>query len=130
MPAYLKYYGGLTNKDWYESKPAQEQYQKYINTVIGRYLNSTAIFAWELANEPRCQGCDPSVVTNWAAKTAKYIKSLDSNHLVAMGDEGHGLPGDTTYPYGKSEGVDFVANLGIPDIDYGTFHFYPDSCKY
>ncbi|KAF2428699.1 mannan endo-1,4-beta-mannosidase D [Tothia fuscella] len=127
MPTYLKYYGGLSNKDWYLSQRAQEQYQKYINVVIGRYINNTAIFAWELANEPRCQGCDTSVIANWAAQTSRYIKSIDPNHMVTLGDEGHGVPGDSTYPYGTSEGSDFVKNLAIPDLDFGTFHFYPDA---
>lgn len=128
MTAYNKYFGGLNNADWFKSEASQSQYRKYISTVIERYKNSTAIFAWELANEPRCQGCDTFVITEWAMKTARYIKSLDPNHMVALGDEGFGLDGDTSYPYGKSEGVDFVKNLAIPDLDFGTFHLYPDSC--
>jgi mannan endo-1,4-beta-mannosidase len=130
MSAYLKYYGGLNNVDWYKSEACQTQYRKYINIVLGRYTNSTAIFAWELANEPRCQGCDTSVVTEWARKTSRYIKSQDPNHMVALGDEGMGLRGDTTYPYEKSEGVDFEKNLALPDLDFGTFHLYPDSCTF
>jgi len=127
MSAYMKHYGGYSNADWYRSEACQAQYQKYINIVIGRYVNNSAIFAWELANEPRCQGCDTSVITEWARKTSKFIKSIDKNHMVALGDEGMGLPGDTSYPYGYSEGVDFVKNLAIPDLDFGTFHLYPES---
>ena len=94
------------------------------------YKTSTAVFAWELANEPRCNGCATSVITNWATTISAHIKSLDSNHLVTLGDEGFmNGGGDGSYPYTTAEGVDFVANLKIPDLDYGTFHLYPGSCK-
>jgi mannan endo-1,4-beta-mannosidase len=128
MSAYMKYYGGRSNLDWYRSDAIQVQYQKYINIVVGRYLNNPAIFAWELANEPRCQGCNTNVITQWARNTAYYIKTLDKNHMVGIGDEGFGIPGDTSYPYGYSEGVDFEKNIVIPEIDFGTFHLYPDAC--
>ena len=59
------------------------------------------------------------------------IKSLDSNHLVTLGDEGFmNGGGDGSYPYTPGEGVDFVANLKIPNLDYGTFHLYPGSCEF
>jgi len=55
-----------------------------------------------------------------------YIKSIDSNHLVALGDEGFfNQPSSSSYPYQGGEGVDFAANLKIGTIDYGTFHSYP-----
>jgi len=133
MPAYMKYYnlnGGKGNSAWYLSSAAQSQYQAYIKAVVSRYHNSTAIFGWELANEPRCNGCSTAIVTDWAKKTASFIKSLDRNHLVAMGDEGFGLPDEKSYPYSFGEGVDFVKNLAIPDLDFGTLHLYPESCSY
>ncbi|CAL3965890.1 unnamed protein product [Diplocarpon coronariae] len=97
--------------------------------VVARYESSTAVFAWELANEPRCNGCDTSVLTGWIASTSAYVKSLDSNHMVCIGDEGFGLNGDTdtTYPYSDGEGLNFTANLAISTIDFGTYHAYPGS---
>ncbi|KAH8821831.1 glycoside hydrolase superfamily [Xylogone sp. PMI_703] len=128
MAAYVSYYGGTTT-GWYTSSAIQTQYKKYIEAVVSRYKTSTAIFAWELANEPRCQGCGTSVITNWAATTSAYIKSLDPNHMVCIGDEGFGLDGgsDTSYPYTTDPGLNFTANLAIPTIDFGTFHLYPSS---
>jgi mannan endo-1,4-beta-mannosidase len=128
MNAYAQYYGiGVT--DWYNSTVAQAQYQKYIAAVVARYKTSKAVFAWELANEPRCHGCPTSITTNWVAKTSKYIKSLDPNHMVTTGEEGFGLDGgsDTSYPYQVGEGMNFTANLEAPDIDFGTYHLYPSS---
>ena len=134
MAAYMEYYGiynSTTNEPWYLSTDAQDQYRKYIQTVVARYSGSDAVFAWELANEPRCHACDTSVIFNWASDTSSYIKSLDSSHMVTLGDEGFGIAGgDGSYPYTYGEGVDWVENLGISTLDFGTFHLYPASCEY
>ena len=113
MPAYNTYYG-TTKTTWYTDSRVQAQYQAYIKAVVSRYSSSTAIFAWELANEPRCNGCATSIVTTWATKTAAYIKSLDGSHMITMGDEGFmNGGGDGSYPYTTGEGMDFAANLKI-----------------
>lgn len=104
--------------------------------LVSRYRTSPAIFAWELANEPRSTGCDTSVVTDWARSTSAYIKRLDSDHLVTLGDEGWfalAAAGAvvTRDDDDGSSGVDFVGNLGqIATLDYGTFHLYPDAWGY
>ena len=76
------------------------------------------------------------------------IKKLDPLHMVTLGDEGwfagetgkaysgmanwtyHADWQDPSYAYAGVEGIDFVQNLMIPTLDYGTFHLYPDSWKY
>jgi mannan endo-1,4-beta-mannosidase len=85
MAAYNNAFGGNATT-WYTIPEIQNTYQAYIKAVVGRYEHSPAIFSWELANEPRCHGCPTSVVTNWVASTSKYVKSLDSKHLVCIGD--------------------------------------------
>ncbi|KAL3425697.1 fungal cellulose binding domain-containing protein [Phlyctema vagabunda] len=131
MNAYRAYYNLSTTDEsqWYLSTEAQAQYQKYIATVVARYKSNPAVFAWELANEPRCTGCSTSVITNWAKTTSAYIKSLDSNHMVTLGDEGFGLDtgSDGSYPYTYGPGTNWTANLAISTIDFGTFHLYPSS---
>lgn len=127
IPAYVSYYGG-TQQTWYDNTAAQVQYQTYIKAVVSRYLTSTAVLAWELANEPRCNGCNTSVIYDWASTTSAYIKSLDSNHMVTLGDEGFNpSTGDGSYPYTTGEGISFVQNLAISTLDFGTFHMYPSS---
>jgi len=127
VPAYMTYYD-VTQEQWYTDSSSQATYQAYVKAVVSRYSTSTAIFAWELMNEPRCHACDTSVLTAWATSTSAYIKSLDGNHLVTLGDEGFNpSAGDGTYPYQTSEGVSFVDNLAVPDLDFGTYHMYPDS---
>lgn len=128
MQAYVNYYGGAIT-DWYTSSEIQAQYQKYIQAVVSRYQTSTAIFAWELANEPRCTGCATSVITNWVTATSAYIKSIDPNHMVTTGEEGFGLNGgsDTSYPFTNGPGTNFTNDLSVPHIDFGTMHLYPSS---
>lgn len=130
MAAYFSYAGISSNAQWYNSTAAQTQYRKYIRAVVSRYLDSTAILAWELANEPRCTSCDPSVLHTWIRTTAAYIKALDPAHMLAIGDEGFGLDigNDGSYPYTTGAGgSNFSANCEIPDIDFCTFHLYPES---
>ncbi len=129
--AYSSYFGG-TATGWYTNPQIQAQYQTYIEAVVSRYLTSTTVFGWELANEPRCSRCDLNTIYNWAAATSKYIKSLDPNHMVGIGDEGFmASGGDGSYPYTiGAGGYDFVQNLNISTIDYGTIHLYPGSCKF
>lgn len=131
IKAYTKAFGGDHN-GWFTNAAAQAQYRAYIRAVVSRYAGSPAIFSWQLANEPRCRFCSTDVIYNWANETSRYVKSLDPHHMVSLGDEGFGLPGGnilTLYPYSTLEGVDFARNLNIPTLDFGTFHWYPESCK-
>ena len=113
MAAYFSACGASSNAQWYTTARCQTMYQTYIKAVISRYRNSNAVFAWELANEPRCNSCPTSTLTNWIRKTSDYIRSLDSDHMVTVGDEGFGLEGgDGSYPYQYTEGIDWAANLG------------------
>ncbi|KAJ8086150.1 hypothetical protein PM082_004972 [Marasmius tenuissimus] len=106
-------------------------FKKYISAFVGRYKNEPTIM---VSNEPRCKGttgttsgtCTTQTITKWATDISAYIKSIDSNHLVGLGDEGFfNKPGNPSYPYQGGEGIDFDANLKISSLDFGTFHAYP-----
>ncbi|KAI0066115.1 CEL4a mannanase [Artomyces pyxidatus] len=130
---------GQPHDYFYTNAKVIAAYKNYIKTFVGRYVNEPGILGWELANEPRCSGsspdttsgnCTTTTITNWASQISAYIKSIDSNHLVAIGDEGFfNEPSNPSYPYQGSEGIDFNANIQIPTIDFGTFHasLYPVS---
>ncbi|MCJ1359291.1 MAG: hypothetical protein MMC33_009292 [Icmadophila ericetorum] len=128
---YNTAFGGTATSFFTDIK-SQAAYRNYISFIVKRYKDSGAIFSWELCNEPRCQGCNSSVITNWASDTSAYIKSIDSRHMVAIGDEGWFYPpeGDGSYAYSGVQGVDFVKNIAIKTIDYATFHLYPDQWGY
>ena len=123
---------GCSHTAFYTDAKCQAAYKAYIKLIVNRYRASTAVFAWELCNEPRCSGCATSVITTWVASISAYIKSLDSAHMVTIGDEGWLTPpsGDGSYAYSGYEGVNFTANLAIKTVDYGTFHAYPDQWGY
>ncbi|KAI9709713.1 MAG: mannan endo-1,4-beta-mannosidase A-1 [Bogoriella megaspora] len=129
MAAYAKWQGLTDQNQFYTNTAIQTQYKAYIKAVVSRYSTSTAVFAWELANEPRYSGTASNVIFNWATTISAYIKSLDRNHMVTLGDEGFDpSAGDGSYPYSLSAGgYSFSQNLGIPNLDFGTFHMYPES---
>jgi mannan endo-1,4-beta-mannosidase len=104
---------------FYDCQKCQEWYRGHIARLIGRvnaytglaYRDDPAIFAWELANEPR------RYPEAWIDETAAYIKSLDPNHLVTTGLEGS-PPG---------EGQDFRQAHDGRAIDYTTIHIWPQN---
>lgn len=51
------------------------------------YKNDATILSWNLINEPRCDaiGCNTDMLA-WIQEMAPYLKSLDSNHLVTVGE--------------------------------------------
>jgi mannan endo-1,4-beta-mannosidase len=128
MPMYLQWLG-LPQRDdqFYRAPQARDAYRAYAQALISRYVNSPAILAWELTNEARCEvPGGRELLLDWTAEMSQYVKSLDPNHLVALGDEGflkHSYP--PNHLYNGQHGVDFEATLGIPEIDFGTYHFYP-----
>ncbi|KAF7335994.1 Carbohydrate-binding module family 1 protein/glycoside hydrolase family 5 protein [Mycena sanguinolenta] len=113
-------------------------FKTYVQAVVTRYINEPTILAWELANEPRCGGsntaasptCNTTTITTWIETMSSFVKSLDSNHLVTIGDEGFfNRPGSNNFDfvYQGTLGIDFEANIKITTVDYATFHMYPES---
>ena len=110
----------------------------HVNTYSGiAYKNDPTIAIWELANEPRCAGtglpasgtCTTQTITAWIADVASYVKSVDSNHLVSVGDEGfYCIPGKPASDFLEncSSGVDTLAFSGVASIDLMSFHLYPE----
>jgi mannan endo-1,4-beta-mannosidase len=144
MDQYLKWFNLRYHHQFYTDSKARQAFKNYIaqltqriNTVSNvAYKDDPTIFAWELANQPRCRNfgqydrpeeCWPSTLTEWVREMSEHVKSLDPNHMVAVGDEGFfNRPGQSGEQYNGKEGVDHEAFLALRSIDYGTFHLYPD----
>jgi mannan endo-1,4-beta-mannosidase len=137
MPMYLQWLGLAGDvKKFYESLDARLAYRNWVkqvltrrNTLTGRlYSEEPSIMAWELTNEARCDG-DRDILLDWVHEMANYVKQLDGNHLVALGDEGFLNGGFFARTKGQlydgRHGTDFAAILDIPEIDFGGYHFYP-----
>lgn len=96
------------------------------NTVTGRlYRDDPAILSWQLANEPRPGGSDEAgrrhmkAYLTWIDGTARLIKSLDPNHMVATGSEG---------TMGCINDVQCVIEAHrSPAIDYVNAHVWPQN---
>jgi mannan endo-1,4-beta-mannosidase len=94
------------------------------NSVTGiRYIDDPTIMSWQLANEPR-PGRDGEpgrknlqAFYRWIDTTARFIHSLDPNHLVNAGSEG--LVGVL-----QSEEY-FKEAFRPPALDYLTLHLWP-----
>jgi mannan endo-1,4-beta-mannosidase len=97
--------------------------------------------AWNLANEPRCQGCDGDVMQAWIERTCAAFKKNAPNHLVGIGAEGfYGTdapdfasdfnPGLGGSDWAAREGQDFLRNAATPCVDYAGVHVWPDDWNF
>lgn len=154
MDQYLKWFDLKYHHEFYTDEKAKSAYKDYAQHLIERtnsvtkvvYKDDPTIFAWELANEPRCrnfgkfdrpQDCKADTITAWVKEMSAHIKSLDPNHMVAVGDEGFfnrpagspagAHPTPSGEQYNGADGVDHEAYLALDSIDFGTFHLYPES---
>ena len=105
--------------------------------MVTRYRNSSAVFGWEIMNEPRCgadgnrnlprgPNCTSTLIKEWAEEISTYIKHLDPWHLISVGDEGFfNEPRNKDWAYNGTDGVDTEAFLNIETVDFGTYHLYP-----
>ena len=54
MDLYVKNIKNSDDHDLFYTDPdVIKAYKKYVSEIVGRYKNSPAVFAWELANEVR-----------------------------------------------------------------------------
>lgn len=71
--------------EFYTNETIKSWYKNYVSTLLNRtnyysgikYKDDPSVFAWELANEPRCEsdgGCKNDVVYNWAKEMSEYVK--------------------------------------------------------
>ncbi|MBK5292303.1 MAG: cellulase family glycosylhydrolase [Acidobacteriia bacterium] len=124
---------------FYTDETIRQWFRNYIrmilerrNTVTGNlYKDEPTILAWELGNELRnpTPGASSALVA-WMEEMARFIKSVDSNHLVADGGEGFdddpGLYAGLSNRYAVSggEGCSYHRMVEIPAIDMASYHLY------
>lgn len=107
------------------------------NAVNGRlYLEDPTILGWSLINEPRCEtwkvaNC-VSYLQKWLEEMAAYVKSIDSRHLLTIGEEGFFAANSPRVAANPADwaplmGQNFSGNHMIPEIDFATVHVWPDN---
>lgn len=140
---YLVWFGLPHHHLFYSDAAARQAYRDWVRHLVERvntidgvpYRDDPAIFSWELANEPRttndkefdsASGWDLSTLVTWADEMSSFLKSLDENHLVSVGDEGFLNRSGSDWTVQAEGGVDHEALTALPNVDFGTFHLYPD----
>lgn len=108
---------------WYKDL-YQGRYLKHVETTVTALKDSPAIYAWELANEPHCQGdsnCSESYA-NWVKATSAAIKAWDPNpkHLVSIGTQAN----DDINLGDSISGGEYEKNNSSPFISALTGHYY------
>ena len=120
IPQYLSWFNLSNHDDFYRDSRTKDTYKAYIKYLLNRvntftgvaYKDEPAILAWELGNELRSY--DLSTFYAWTDEMARYIKSIDPNHLLTTGSEG-------------AISSDVYQTHRSPDIDFVSFHLYPES---
>jgi hypothetical protein len=111
---------------FYSDANAKQYFKDFINhtlwrnnTYTGRYYKDDPTIAmWVLANEPRAksQGSNYTLIRNWTQEMADYIRSIDTNHIIALGMEGWGDPW---------EGTAFINNQNLGNLSIATYNINP-----
>jgi mannan endo-1,4-beta-mannosidase len=116
-PQISAWYGSADKYTFFAKDPrTRKAYKDWVRHVVLRvndidgtaYKDDPAIFAWELMNEPDIHPND--LLLEWVTEMAAFVKEMDANHLLATG---------------HSNIVNRLADLPIPNIDFGTWHGYP-----
>lgn len=149
---YNVWFKSKYHDDFYTKPEIKSAFKNWISTLVNRtntlngkkYKDDPTIFSWELGNELFCftdnyswravaflrsPSCNSKTITSWADEMSSYIKSIDPNHLVSMGNIGF-LNRNKNYHYITNEGDDFEETIALPNIDFGTFHIYMDEKPY
>jgi len=129
---------------FYTDEGTREIYRDYVRTLVNRvnvfngrtYRDDPAILAWNLINEPRCEtwlikDCERKL-QDWIESESAFVKSLDPNHLVTVGEEGFwsaDSPNEYANPtwWAKAMGQNFRLNHMPDSIDFATIHIWPDT---
>mmetsp|Transcript_2474 Transcript_2474/g.8808 ORF Transcript_2474/g.8808 Transcript_2474/m.8808 type:complete len:286 (+) Transcript_2474:898-1755(+) len=131
------------HQDFFTDEAAKRLYKDNMRALASRknsingivYKDDPTIMGWNLANEPRCQGCGSEPMQAWIEEMCGYLKSVAPNHLVGIGYEGFYGPGSgkerrNPAPWATDEGQNFVENSKVQCIDYVGIHVWPDNWKF
>ncbi|HKB87696.1 MAG TPA: T9SS type A sorting domain-containing protein, partial [Ignavibacteriaceae bacterium] len=138
-----------THNDFFSDDSIKSWYKFYVNTILNRtnvytgikYKDDPVILSFELINEASNPGQPVTIVYNWYSEMASYFKSIDRNHLLSTGETGYDnhkenysdadlYYNSSYFLFNGSKGTSFIENTSIKDIDYSSFHLYPDSWQF
>ncbi|KAF8212244.1 glycoside hydrolase family 5 protein [Mycena galopus ATCC 62051] len=95
MDTYVRAFGADSHDAFYTNETIIAAFENYTSQIVSRYANSTAVLAWEIANDPRCNSsigatpsCNTNTITEWHSRIAQVIRNIDKNHLISSGSAG------------------------------------------
>ncbi|AKF04963.1 glycoside hydrolase 5 family protein [Sandaracinus amylolyticus] len=116
--------GGPGLAQFFDCTRCDALYRAHVRRVVERvsstsgiaYRDEPTILAWELMNESSVPARSAPALVRWTQESARFIRSLDPNHLIAAGHIGYerGADRDT-----------WLAIQRLPEIDYADAHAYP-----
>jgi mannan endo-1,4-beta-mannosidase len=134
-----------THNDFFINDSLKQWFKFYIELLLNRtntfngikYKDDPTIFSWEIMNEAENPGENFNVIKDWYEETSSFIRLFDQNHLITTGENGYdvypNLYSDVDLMYNSSyflingyKGTSFYENSSISNIDYISFHSYPD----
>ena len=127
MPQYGRWLGLNDLHGFYHDPRAKAAFQNYAAAVTERYADEPAVLAFEIANEPRYPG-NTGALTSWIAEMSGFLREKAPRQLIAAGDEGFfdRQGAGSNWLFNGASGVNAEDILAIPEIDFGTYHLYPD----
>ncbi|HYK22050.1 MAG TPA: cellulase family glycosylhydrolase [Pyrinomonadaceae bacterium] len=122
-----RYRFGINNERavlFYSNPETRRLYREHLeklvmrrNTITGvLYRDDPTIFGWELINEGQAITGRWQERRAWFVEMSGYLKSLDSNHMIAPGTWGY---------RSAAERREWLADHALPTIDYCDVHNYP-----
>lgn len=110
------YEGGYTTPFSPDGKTTRVSYQAYMQELVGRYKDSSALGMWSLINEPEMSCGKTAQLRNFFDTVGAELKSIDNRHLLEMG-----VIGGNQCSVG---GSGYTTILASSQIDVATYHDY------
>lgn len=145
--AYL--HGSYSHNDFFKNDSIKAWYKDYISRILNRkniytgiaYKEESAIFSFELINEASSGGAyEYASIKEWYEEMSAYFKQINANHLLSTGEIGYDEKTERYHNpdlFYNSEyfllngykGTSFYENSSIKNIDYASFHLYPNGWR-
>lgn len=138
----VKWAGRGEHEDFFTDDGLKEMYKQRVSAVVGRvnsitgvaYKDDATIFGYNLINEPRVYKREGALKL-WIDEMAAFLKSIDRNHLLTVGEEGfypRNVPQSEANPQGLNswafdEGQHPVLDHSSSHIDFVSIHIWCQS---
>lgn len=150
---YVIWNGGTSHGEFYVDEDIKQAYKNWVSYLLNRensytgvkYKDDPTIMTWDILNEAGCyhdasgkqvltfqedaeNSCSYVTVEAWIDEMAAFVKSIDNQHLVSIGAQGHFTDRHDEqmgHVYSAFNEPDMARILANPNIDVAAYHMYP-----